>query len=217
MIKKLVRFLLIIVLILLAIGTALYFIVDQPLPNGTFGLEAEELADEMLEALNKEGFDSLEYIAFTYRGEHHYQWDRKNNQVTVKWESQEISLDLNQGMDSFNLLELKAYKYFINDSFWLIAPFKVRDKGVIRSTVEVDDGRGLLITYSTGGLTPGDSYLWIMDERGFPVAWRLWTSNIPIGGLKLSWEGWTEMNGVWFSTVHKGKLAEVPVTNLSVR
>ena len=217
MIKKLVRFFVVSILIFVTLGVLVYLFIDKPIPNGTFGLEAEQLADEMLLVLNKPGFDSLEYIAFTYRGEHSYEWDRKANAVNVSWEDQEIYLDLNRSMDSFNLLELKAYKYFINDSFWLVAPFKVRDEGVIRSTVEVEDGRGLLVTYSSGGLTPGDSYLWIVDNRGFPRAWRLWTSNIPIGGMELTWENWQKMNEVWLSTTHKGKITEVLVTDLSVR
>ncbi|MEQ9404872.1 MAG: hypothetical protein RIM99_14870 [Cyclobacteriaceae bacterium] len=215
--KKLIQFFTISLVIIAALGITVFVIVDKPLPAGTLGPEAEELADEMLKAINKEGYDTLSYIEFVFRNSHYHKWDKKNNAVVVKWEDQEIYLDLNRKMETFNLLELQAYEYFINDSFWVVAPYKVRDPGVIRSTVEVDNGRGLLITYSTGGLTPGDSYLWILDENGFPKAWKLWTSNIPVGGLEFSWDGWVIMNDVWFSNLHEGLFINVPVEVLSVR
>lgn len=217
MIKKIFKFLLYTLLFVISIGIAGYFIMDKPVPDGTMGNDAELLADEMLKALNKTGYDSLEFIEFTFAGVHHYQWDKMDNTVRVKWGEQDIFINLSNDVQSYNLLELKAYEYFINDSFWLTAPFKVRDKGVMRSTVDVSNGRGLLLTYTSGGVTPGDSYLWIIDSRGFPLAWRLWTSNIPLGGVELSWEGWEKENGVWFSTLHSSSIKNIPITNLEVR
>lgn len=211
MIRKILRFLVFFLIIILGLIGVAYVIIDKPLPSGTLGQDAEELADEMLTALNKTGFDSLTYVEFTFRNTNNYKWDKANNSVVVTWDEEEVYLDMNRSMESYNLLEFAAYQKFINDSFWLMAPFKVRDAGVIRSTLVVENGRGLLVTYSSGGLTPGDSYLWIIDDKGFPVAWRLWTSNIPIGGLEFSWSGWVNYDDVWFSTVHKGKFTSVPV------
>ncbi|GAB4242120.1 MAG: hypothetical protein Tsb0034_19480 [Ekhidna sp.] len=215
--KSILKYLLAVLAISFVIGFLVYLFIDKPLPNGTKGNEAEQLADEMLSALNKRAFDSLNYIGFTFRDVHSYQWDLAAKKVTVAWDEQSIELDLNSGVDDYNLLEYKAYEYFINDSFWLIAPFKVRDDGVVRSTVKLDEGRGLLVSYTSGGLTPGDSYLWIIDERGFPKEWRLWTSNVPIGGLSFTWEGWVEMNEVWFSTQHDSWLLELGITDVMVR
>lgn len=219
MIKKLLKYLTVVLLTVIAIGAVTYLVVNQPLPDGTVGLEAEELADDMLEALNKTAYDSVEYIEFGFRGVHSYKWDKQENKVLVSWEDQTIFLDLNRSVNSFNLLELKAYKYFINDSFWLVAPFKVRDEGVTRSIVTLEDPseRGLLVTYASGGLTPGDSYLWIIDENGFPKAWKLWTSNVPIGGLKFTWDGWVNMDDKWFSTIHESSILSVPLEITTVR
>lgn len=217
MIKKIFKFLLYLALLVIVLLVSVYFILDKPVPNGTNGNEAEMLADEMLMALNKSGFDSLKFIGFTYVGIHHYEWDLENNTVRVKWDEQNIFLNLNNDIQSFSLLELKAYEYFVNDSFWLIAPFKVRDDGVVRSTVDLPEGRGLLVTYTSGGVTPGDSYLWIIDSRGFPSAWKLWTSNVPIGGVEISWEGWEKKNEVWFSTLHANMIKDLLITNLKVR
>ncbi len=217
MIKSILKFLGIGLITLIIIGFLAYLYVDESLPSGTKGVEAEQLADEMLTALNKPGFDSITMIRFTYPGGHSYEWNRAENKVRVQWDENDVYLDLNQSPEEFSVVEYQGYEYFINDSFWLIAPFKVRDSGVVRSTVQVDDGRGLLVTYTSGGVTPGDSYLWIIDERGFPKAWKLWTSNVPIGGLELQWGGWVEKQGVWFSTFHPSKLIDLEITDLEVQ
>lgn len=215
--KKVFKFLGLLLLIGVSVLIIVYLIIDKPLPNGIRGDVAEDLADEMLEALNKPGFDSIKHISFTYVGLHSYAWDRENNNVTVSWGENEIFLDLNQPVENYTVLQYKAYQYFINDTFWLIAPFKVRDDGVVRLSVPLEDGRGLLITYTSGGLTPGDSYLWVLDEKGFPTSWKLWTSNVPIGGLEFTWENWQETGGVWFATLHKNPIKDLLVTNLEVR
>jgi len=194
-----------------------YLIIDKPRPTGTQGNDAEVLADKMLSALNKPAYDSLEFIGFTFKGIHSYAWDKKSNNVTVKWNEQEVFLDLNQNPEGFNLLEYKAYQYFINDTFWLVAPFKVKDKGGIRSTVDTDEGKGLLVTYTQGGVTPGDTYLWILDERGFPTAWKLWVDIVPVGGLEFSWENWREVEDVFFSLKHESLVLDLEITNLVVR
>jgi len=217
MIKKILKFLGWTLLFMVIMGVAAYIILNKALPSGAEGDLAERITDEMLTALNKPAYDSITYIEFTYVGKHHIKWDKEKNSVNVSWGEQDIYLDLNQNKESYSLLEYKAYEYFVNDTFWLIAPFKVRDNGVVRKYVDIKEGRGLLVTYTSGGVTPGDSYLWILDENGFPKAWRLWTSNVPVGGLELSWDGWIKMNDTWFSTLHEGSILDLTVTDMVVR
>lgn len=217
MIKKIFRGLGLLIVTFLAIVFIGFGILDHPLPDGTPGQAAEELANEMLTALNKSAYDTLNYIEFTFRGAHTHKWNKQLNSVIVSWDDYDVYVNLNQLSITYDELEMEAYEYFINDSFWLVAPFKIKDAGTSRSTVELPEGRGLLVTYSSGGLTPGDRYLWVLDERGFPKAWKLWTSNVPIGGLEFTWDGWVTINDVWFSSIHEGKLLDVPVNILSVR
>ena len=217
MIKRILKVLGVLLLSLIVLFFIVYLLMDKPLPNGVQGEDSERLADEMLGALNKPGFDSLEHIAFTFKGVHSYEWDKKEKKVRVKWGENDVMLDLSRSTDEYTMLEYKAYSFFINDSFWLIAPFKVRDQGVVRSTVDTETGRGLLVTYTSGGITPGDSYLWILDDNGFPIAWRLWTSIVPIGGLEFSWEEWGEYDDVWFSQLHQSSILNLDMTGVEVQ
>ena len=103
------------------------------------------------------------------------------------------------------MLRGKAYAYFCNDSYWLIAPFKVFDQGVSRSIVNTEDNKkALLVSYASGGVTPGDSYLWFLNENNIPESYKMWVKIIPIGGLKATWENWTKSEtGVMVAKDHK--------------
>lgn len=206
----------------------IFYSVNQPLPDGQSGDEADELAHMMLDAINKDGYDSLGFISWTFeKAGHHFVWNKKENQVNVRWDDYEVdfSPETLQGIASKNGTSIggkeldeviqKAWAYFANDSFWLIAPFKLFDPGTIRKIVETEEGQALLITYQSGGVTPGDSYLWLLDKELKPKSWKLWTQIIPIGGVEFSWESWENHSGVWFATKHAG-LINVDITDLKV-
>jgi hypothetical protein len=188
-------------LALLVVGVAVfYFTYNENLPKGTEGKEADALATKMLTALNYEAYENTEVLEWSFRGKHFYKWNKSTNKVEVSWEENKVILDTKQPENSEvyisntktknQQLVQEATDYFNNDSFWLIAPFKVFDSGVKRSVVKHNDHEALLITYTSGGSTPGDSYLWILDENGLPTSYKMWTSIIPIGGIEASWTDW---------------------------
>ncbi|MEQ8926621.1 MAG: hypothetical protein RLO81_12450 [Fulvivirga sp.] len=210
-------------LLIIAFTIALsIFLLSEELPKGTQGPRAEELADKMLEALNKPAWDSIKVVSWSYPRGHDYVWDKENKSVAVKWDDYlvVINTDTEKGEvfeagkkvnddDLFNT----GLKYFYNDSFWLIAPFKVKDPGTIRSIVNYDGSDALLVQYTSGGVTPGDSYLWILDKEHKPKAWKFWTSLVPIGGMEFTWENWVSLHGAKISTFHEG-LIDIKITNL---
>ena len=197
-----------------AAGTLLIYALSAPLPEGAEGPEADALANQMLSALNVEGFNQLETISFSF-GEHHYLWNKVTNKVDVSWDDYQVALDLDdltksetyqngEVVEKKQSLIDKALAYFYNDSYWLAAPYKVYDKGVERRLVKTEGGtEALLVTHTTGGVTPGDSYLWLLDETYRPTAFKMWVSIIPIGGVKASWEAYESVSGVPFATRHR--------------
>ncbi len=225
---KIIGYLLLAVIVLLG---AAYVKYNEKRPVGVKGEKAEALAQKMLQAVNKAAWDSTVIIGWTSRGGNTFVWDKQRNltQVVSKnstvlldvykhsgkvWENQQEVTDpekVKKGID-------KAYKAFVNDAFWLNPIVKIFDAGTERSIVTLADGtEGLLVSYSSGGVTPGDAYLWLVDANGVPTAWKLWVSVIPVGGVEMSWDDWITLpTGAKISTNHKIKSTNIaiPLTNV---
>ena len=197
---------------------AIYFKYNEDLPTGIQGEQADALANKMLNALDYKAYEATHYLEWTFKRRHHYKWDKKDSTCLVYWKEFKVDLNLKDYSQSkayvhsfkvegeqSNELTQKAIKYFNNDSFWLVAPYKVFDKGTERRLVTLEDGsQSLLITYTTGGSTPGDSYLWILDHNKKPKSFKLWTSILPIQGVEASWDDWiTTESGAQLPTFHK--------------
>ncbi|WP_158849052.1 hypothetical protein [Algibacter sp. L1A34] len=196
----------------------LYFKYNEELPTGTKGKQADELAKNMLRALDFEAYKNTDYIEWTFKNRHHFKWQKNENKCDVFWKDYRVALDLNNlslskayihGFVTDNEiadeLKEKALNYFNNDSFWVVAPYKVFDSGTERRLVKLTNNKsGLLITYNSGGSTPGDSYLWLLDDNFKPTAFKMWTSILPIDGLEASWRDWkTTETGALLPTFHQ--------------
>lgn len=204
-----------------------YLILDEELPKGEKGARAEQLTDKMFNGLNKPAWDSIPFISWSFRGSHHYVWDRNNDLVKIAWDDYEVFMKLNDvtgkafkqgseldGEEANKAIE-EAWSFWCNDSFWLIAPFKARDPGTTRKYLKLEDGLdGLLVQYESGGVTPGDAYLWAITGDGIPQYYKMWVSIIPIGGVKATWSEWKEFEGVMISTEHQMGPMEIPVTEI---
>lgn len=191
----------------------LYFKHHQDLPNGVEGKNADDLATKMLVALNYEAYTSTDFIEWTFKQRRHYRWEKTKNSCEVLWKEYKVKLDLvdhseskayvhgftiegDMGKDLVN----EARDYFINDIFWLIAPFQAFDEGVTRQLVTLPDNtNGLLITYKNN-----DAYLWHLDNSGKPKSFNMWDSKTPIDGLSATWNDWQiAETGVKLPTFHK--------------
>ena len=207
------------VLILGIVAVAvLVYSMNEPRPGGTPGAEADALARAMEVAVNKDAWERTGAVRWSFFEQHHYVWDRDRGLVEIEWgESRALfhtadrtgrvwSKGEEQSPEDAEEALQTAYAYWINDSFWLNPVVKLFDPGVERSLVQLEDGRdALLVSYTSGGVTPGDAYLWIPGEGGLPAAWRMWVQIIPIGGIEVTWEGWKELStGAKVSTEHEG-------------
>ena len=201
-----------------AVLICLFFVYNEKLPEGKQSVEADELASKMLKAVHHEAYKQTRYLEWTFVGQNHYKWDKKQQLVAVEWDDFTVHLNI-QNPDSSTVLvndvEVNddsrseiietAIGYFNNDSFWLSAPQKIFDPGTERRIVLLENGdKALLVSYTSGGNTPGDSYLWLLDESGLPSAFKIWVSIIPLGGVKATWESWiTAESGALLPSNHK--------------
>ncbi len=205
-----------------------FYAMNEKAPQVQPSNEADLVAEKMLKALNKEAFDSLKYLHFEFRGEHKYLWHKPTNQAIIDWADNRVIMDLDsksaiayknkvEVVDNKQELIDKAWNIWCNDSFWMVAPFKVFDSGTTRSIVmdSTISKTGLMVEYTSGGVTPGDKYLWLLDENYIPTSYKMWVDIIPIGGLEATWEGWkTLKGGSKLATRHKIKGLDLELTNV---
>jgi hypothetical protein len=224
--KGLLKGLGIIIVLLLVAFVGLYLAYNEPLPEGKQGAEAEALAQKMLTAVNADAWERTNYVEWTFLGMHEYVWDKMRHLVEVTWGDNRVLLnpttmkgkiykDGKEQPQNQATLET-AYSYFINDAFWMNGFAQIRNGSPELRAVDLEDGtQGLLVTYSTGGVTPGDSYLWLLDGTGLPKAWKMWVGIIPIGGLEVSWANWeTFSTGAKVATSHDAGIADIALTKV---
>ncbi len=227
--KKILKILAILLGILFLGGAVLYFAVHEKEPQGEHPDAADTLAREMLEAIDVAAWDTTRWVRWSYPPGHHYLWDKARDLVRVQWNDYSVVLQTTtqqgyavegganlEGKKAEKALQ-KAWQFFCNDSFWLNAPAKCFDPGTTRSLVTLKDGRqGLKVQYSSGGVTPGDAYVWLLDENNRPTSWKMWVKILPVGGLEFTWENWTQLSsGAWIAQNHQLRNIDLELTNLA--
>lgn len=225
--KKFFKIIGILSLVLILASFVLYLAINKELPKGLQRKAADELATKMLNTLEENAFKNTEIIEWTFRGNHHYKWLKQEGIVYVNWGSNTVILNTQKPENSKVFIDdiaveneeliAKATDYFNNDSFWIVAPYKVFDEGTERSIVNENGKELLLVTYTSGGSTPGDSYLWEIDENGFPIHFKMWVDILPIGGIGATWSNLSKTeSGMYLPQTHTLSLFDlkIPIENI---
>lgn len=91
----------------------------------------------------------------------------------------------------------RAYSIFINDSYWLLMPFKWRDPGVhlaYEGLTELSDGRAyptVHLTFDTGlGVTEDQYWGYLDPDSGRMAAWRYHLGRSEEPGPLIWWRDW---------------------------
>jgi len=139
----------------------------------------------------REAYDRARHLSWEFAGPRRHLWDRETNDVRI--EAGELTLLMNldsregrvfeggrEVQDRERLRELldQGYRWWQNDSYWVVMPWKLRDPGVaVRGLGEgrLPDGRVadlLGVRFNGVGATPGNRYLLAIDrETGLLEQW----------------------------------------------
>lgn len=218
----------IVVAFVLLLFVGAYLALRNPMPTTVAGLDAEARAHAMMAAVNHDAWLRTGAIRWSSRRGTTHLWDRTRNFDLLHRGGDEVLLDIGRrtGVARRNGVTLSgaernasvdmAWKLWANDSFWLNPIAKLFDDGTSRANATVDGHPALRIQYASGGVTPGDSYLWILGPDGRPTRWRMWVSVLPIPGIEVSWQGWQQLStGAWISTEHRMGPMPIRLTDIA--
>ncbi len=129
-----------------------------------------------------------------------------------------------EGEEKEKLLKT-AYGRFINDTYWLLAPWKIFDPGVTLAYEGEKPCPGsrtcdvLKLSFDNVGLTPKDIYwLWITRDGRQMVQWQYVLNGAQEEPTTAVWKNWQKMGGMSLSTEKEivGKNAVIRFENMSV-
>ncbi|HEY4596256.1 MAG TPA: hypothetical protein VIJ02_07635 [Thermoanaerobaculia bacterium] len=183
---------------------------------------ADSVLDHLTQALGgKQAWDNTHYIRFTFVGRRTHWWDKWTGRHRLEGQTKEgqhyVVLDNVNTKEGSAWLDGKkvegdkaqemvknAYAAWVNDTYWLIEPYKLRDPSVNVSYAgeEKLDGKTydkLAVSFGTVGLTPGDRYwVWVNRDTGLVDRWDYILQDMPKDGPPLSWrwEGWQKYGNI---------------------
>jgi hypothetical protein len=96
----------------------------------------------------------------------------------------------------------EAHAWWVNDTYWLLMPYKLRDPGVNLSFAGEakrggDSWDKLLLTFDSVGLTPKDKY-WVFVNRttGLVDHWEFVLNGEKTPPVPFDWKGWKAFGGI---------------------
>ena len=172
----------------------------------------------------REAYDALPVLRFNFFGRRTLTWDKHRNRVRIDVEETNTTYDLNIGTgeaettvdgtvvtdaEQQKAKSLEAMNIYINDTYWLVMPWKLRDSKVILkkltdrvATDSTTAAHVLELTFDAGaGLTPQNKYHVFVDPTTKLVnEWHFFpTAADSEPRLMNSWGDYQEHRGVLLS------------------
>jgi hypothetical protein len=193
---------------------------------------ALEIAQKVVDALGgAESFNAVHYLSFHFVVERdsrrasdwRHDWDRFTGDYRLegknaKGEDLLVIFNVNskrgEGFSSGRMVEGEelaalldfAYGRFINDTYWLLMPYKLRDPGVMlafdgEETIDNHTSRIIKLTFvPSAGLTPQNIYRVFVDQATSRIHRWEYFSEEGQEARPAEWLGWRRFDGVTLAT-----------------
>jgi len=168
-----------------------------------------ELADAVFKASGGENWSNVRSIEFTFNVSEgttvlasvKHVWDVRAGTDTVTWKGKTVNVNVISPAPDTD--SKAAYARWVNDSYWLLAPLKLKDPGVqLRYQGREGKFEVLRLSFAKVGLTPGDQYNFYIDPATHLV--QRW-DYMPKLDVKMTgtWEDYKNFGGLLLSTEHR--------------
>jgi hypothetical protein len=178
--------------------------------------QEENILEKVANAHGFQNWKNVSEIKFTFnvdRDTTHFERD-----WTWKPKTNDITATSSEGSISYNWADMDSIAYktnggFINDKFWLLAPYQLMWDGDNITHDHQKDAEApvskvpmqkLTIVYgSEGGYTPGDAYDFYFGDDYIIKEWVFRKANQKEPSMITTFEDYKEMNGLKIATMHK--------------
>jgi hypothetical protein len=163
-------------------------------------LLATLLADKVMNAMGgRKAWDETRYISWTFFGRRNHVWDKQSGDVRIEDPQRDLVILMNintmdgrvqlGGEELTNADSLSKYldqgnRMWINDSYWLVMPYKLKDSGVTLYYLGEDTTQTgiksdvIKLTFEDVGVTPENFYdVWIDIDTKLVMQWAYYPSN----------------------------------------
>ncbi len=189
------------------------------------------LATDLWKASGGDNWSKIKEIDFNFVVEQdgkqlfiaQHRWNLAAGTDTVQWKDKlgkEHDVMANLTNPAKEGEEKDAFARWVNDSYWLLAPLKIRDQGVKVEAGGPKDLNGasvetIKLSFENVGLTPTDRYvLYIDPQTKLPKAWDY----IPQSGngMQATWEKFQNFGGLNLATEHNFNGKSIKLTDIKV-
>lgn len=198
--------------------------------------KAKAIAQNVLRNMGgQQGWDNTRFLAWTLNGQYQV-WDKHQNKF--RWEKDSLVAIIDtqskkgkvyvEGKELTNQQEAqkikeKAYALWINNSYWLVMPFKLQDPGVhlkytgAGKTAEGAAADVLEMTFEKVGLTPQNKYkLWVDKEKGLITQWAFYRNHTDAEpAFTRQWTGYKNYGSIKLAGNRSNEKGEFLITDIS--
>ena len=179
--------------------------------------KGQQLATDLWKASGGEDWAKVKEVHFTFVVENEgkplfsaqHVWNVPAGTDEVKWkdkQGKDHQVTANLAAPASDGEEKTAYARWVNDSYWLLAPLKIRDRGVKVEAGGPKELNGVIyetlrLSFDQVGLTPTDHYVFYLDPlTKLPHAWDY----VPKSGegMQATWEKYQTFGGLNLATEH---------------
>lgn len=172
--------------------------------------ETPELSIQVAQNSGLDQWNEVKQVAFTFNVERggeimvsrNWQWNPQSDQVTLTSNTDTITYNRSQQLDS---LALSADRAFVNDVYWLVPQFKLAwDQGKEITYPESADSKMIKVQYTgDDGYTPGDRYDMIIDDQMNINKWMYYPKGATKPAMTTSFADYVKYNGIKIATNHR--------------
>ena len=194
------------------------------------------LADKAMEAMGgRKAWDETRYLSWNFFNARTLVWDKWKGDVRIDFLKEDLKIIVNihdlkgkvmkggqelTNTDSLTKYLTKGKDVWINDSYWLVMPFNLKDSGVTLSYLKEDttltgkQAHILELVFKDVGVTPENYYeVWIDPETNLVCQWAFYRTHAePEANFVLPWEDYKQYGKILLS----GNRGKREVTDIKV-